>query len=165
MSWKSYENAAEKGPWSFLVSITLLMAAVVALVSVLGYGMSWFGEAGQVTKDEFGPKALLRKYEWFKNTAAALQSRQASIQVYEGRLKRLSEAYAGKDRGQWPREDREQANLWEQEVSGLISSFNLLAAEYNSNMSKEHYRFCNAGDLPAGATQPLNREFQQYLTK
>lgn len=163
-SWKTYDDAIEKGPWPFFLKILALMVCMGVCVGVLSYAAGWFQESGRVLQKELGPEALLRKYEWFKNTAATLQSRQASIQVYEGRLRRLEEAYKGQKRSEWPRSDREQANLWEQEVSGIISSFNSLAAEFNANMSKENWRFTNAGDLPAGSTQVMPREFQPYRT-
>jgi hypothetical protein len=69
----------------------------------------------------------------------------------------------GESRKDWAREDREQLNVWMQEVAGVKASFNQLAAEYNANMAKFNYRFTNAGDLPRGATEVLPREFRTYI--
>jgi len=60
---------------------------------------------------------------------------------------------------------REQVGLWQSEVAGITASYNALAADYNAQMSKINYRFCNVGDLPRGATDPLPREFKPYQTK
>jgi hypothetical protein len=53
----------------------------------------------------------------------------------------------------------------ESEVAGVKASYNSLAAEYNANMVKVHWAFCNAGDLPAGAAEALPREYKPYETR
>lgn len=111
---------------------------------------------------EFGPSALLKKYEWFKDAAAQLDAKRATIELYKARAAGMERAYAGRPRREWAREDREQMNLWEQELAGLKASYNALAAEWNAAMAKENYRFCNVGELPRGASAPLPREFRQY---
>ena len=108
------------------------------------------------------PSEMLKKYEWFKDASAQCDKKMADIQVYESRFKQLKSEYAGVMRDKWSREDREQYNMWLDEVSGLQASYNALAADYNSAMSKFNYRFCNVGDLPQGATQPLPREVKPY---
>lgn len=119
-------------------------------------------EAADVAHEEFGPRALLTKYEWFKDAAAQLDKKKADIKVYNSRLKLLVEAYDGAKRSEWTKEDREQHNLWSTEVAGVRASYNMLAAEYNSQMSKFNWQFTNAGQLPQGATEPLPREFKPY---
>jgi len=50
MSWKTYENAAEKGPGCFLILVCGTILALSVLFSVVGgcvyYGIGWFSEAG-----------------------------------------------------------------------------------------------------------------------
>ena len=43
------------------------------------------------------------------------------------------------------------------------AAFNSLAADYNANMAKINFAFCNIGTMPAGADIPLPREFRQYI--
>lgn len=114
---------------------------------------------------EFGPSALLKKYETFKDMAAALDAKRADIDVAESKLKSMEKRYEGVAAKDWPRHDSERISVWEQEVAGLKSSFNRLAADYNAAMAKENYRFCNQGDLPKGADRPLPREFASYISK
>ena len=161
--WEDYEKAAEKGPLSLMVKVVIGLTLIGALIGGIGYVAGWFGEATQVAQDEFGPKAMLAKYTWFKEAAAQLDKKQADIKVYEGRLKAMDETYKGLSRLQWPREDREQHNVWSSEVAGVKASYNQLAAEYNAKMAEMHWRFANKGDLPAGATEPLPREFKSYV--
>jgi len=119
-------------------------------------------EAADVAHEEFGPRELLRKYEWFKDASSQLDKKKSDIKVYETRLKTMSDTYEGVKRIDWPKEDREQYNLWTSEVAGVRASYNTLAAEYNSQMSKFNWRFTNAGQLPEGATETLPREFKPY---
>jgi hypothetical protein len=145
-----------------VILITLL---VIAGIGATGYVFGWFGETAQVTQEQFGPKALLKKYEWFKDAAAQLDAKRANIEVLEGRLTTMKETYGDTPRKDWPRADLEQFNVWSSEVSGAKAGYNLLAAEYNSQMAKANWRFANAGDLPAGAADPLPRAFKPYVTK
>ncbi len=136
--------------------------AAIVLLWVVGYSLGWFQEAAQVTREEFGPRALLQKYEWFKDASAQLDKKQADIRVYESRLDALETAYDGVGRTEWDRVDKQQSNLWRVELAGVIASYNSLAAEYNAEMSKFNWRFANVGDLPRGATQTLPREYRPY---
>ena len=145
--------------WKIAVPAILLLGLVgVPLTCALGT----FGEASSVIREEFGPRELLRKYEWFKDASAALDAKQATITVYQGRFKRLEDDYAGKPRTEWARDDREQWSIWQSEAAGIRASYNTLAADYNSEMSKFNWRFTNVGDLPKGATRPLPREYKPY---
>lgn len=113
---------------------------------------------------EFKPEELLRKYEWFKDAHAQLDAKQANIAVYNKRFNSLKSSY-GKDsnnRKEWTRDDRESFDQWQSELSGVVASYNDLAAEYNSQMSKFNWRFCNKGNLPEGATETLPREYVPY---
>ncbi|KKQ32069.1 MAG: hypothetical protein US49_C0018G0002 [candidate division TM6 bacterium GW2011_GWF2_37_49] len=144
------------------VGVIAVIILVFIGVMVLGSILGWFGEATEVAHDEFGPKAMLEKYEWFKDVSAQLDKKRADIKVYESRMTAMKEDYQGKSRGNWPREDREQYNIWVSEVAGVKASYNDLAAQYNAQMMKFNWRFANKGDLPEGATMPLPREYKPY---
>jgi hypothetical protein len=134
------------------------------LLSVVGIVCNYAGEAVQVAQEEFGPRELLRKYEWFKDAAAQLERKRSDIDVYQVRLDVLNE-YA---RNEWDRIDKENYAQWQTEVAGVTSSFNMLAAEYNSQMAKFNWQFCNAGQMPKGVPSdatPLPREFAEYRNK
>ena len=119
-------------------------------------------EANRVAYREIRPETLLAKYNWFKDAAAALDKKQADISVYRARMKEMLESYNGKTRSGWSKEDRQQYNIWSSEHAGVKASYNTLASEYNAQMAKVQWRFCNVGTLPAGATTPLPREFREY---
>lgn len=163
--WEDYEKAAESGPLAIAFKVLIAIFAIIIIVSVIGYGLGWFGEAAKVTQEEFGPRAMLDKYEWFKDAAAQLEKKQADIMVYERRMRMLEKSYLGVSRNKIPRDDREQHNVWSSEVAGVKASYNTLAAEYNAQMAKFNWRFANVGELPKGADKPLPREFKPYTTQ
>jgi hypothetical protein len=162
-SWEDYEKAAKQGPVKIVVKVLVALFVLSTAMSIIGYGMGWFREAGQVLKEEFGPREMLRKYEWFKDASAQLDKKVADVEVYASRISTMNETYSGLKRNEWPREDREQMNVWASEVAGVKASFNTLAAEYNSQMAKFNWRFANAGQLPEGATEALPREYKPYV--
>lgn len=139
---------------------------VMAFAISLGVlGCRWGCEAREVAHEELGPRALLQKYEWFKNTAAELDAKRADIRVLEGTLSQMISDYAGISKRDWPWDEREAYNQRSTELAGLKMSYNGLASEYNSQMAKINWRFANAGGLPEGATDPLPREFAPYRTE
>jgi hypothetical protein len=141
------------------------LSVVLALMACLGCGFAgaWCSEAQDVAYEQTRPRELLRKYEWFKDAAAQLDKKAADLSVYDARLAALAGDYAKIPRAKWPRDDREQFNLWATEAAGVKASYNALAAEYNAQMAKDNWRFCNRGTLPPGVETPLPREFRAYL--
>jgi len=143
-----------------ILVFVIMWTLVIGLLASSACG--WFVEGAQVAKEEFGPRASLAKYEWFKDAAATLEAKQATIKVLQIRQDQMVADYTGTPRIKWPRADLEQYNLWGQEVAGVKASYNSLAAEYNAQMAKFNWAFAEKGNLPKGATNPLPREFKSY---
>lgn len=116
------------------------------------YVLNWAGKAADVVAHEVDPAVLQQKYEWFKNAAAQLDSKLATLKTYQSKLSRLRKL---DDENKLDRTNREQLMTWEQEQQGVKASYNDLAAEYNSQMTKWNWKFTNAGEL---------RYHQHYLT-
>lgn len=160
-SWKDYGDAAGKSPLSIIIKIIVLLI----VVGVISYFISGAAETGKVVRDEFGPKAMLKKYEWFKNTSASLDEKIATVKVYETRTKGMVDMYEDTPRKDWDRVDKEQYNLYQSEVAGVKASYNALASEYNAQMTKFNWKFTNKGDLPKGASEPLPRDYKTYIVE
>lgn len=146
-----------------MTRIIIYVSLFFALVGTISYVFGWFSDAGETVKKEYSASAVLKKYEWFKDASAQLDKKMSDIKVYEQRMLNLEEDYKGVTRRDWAREDREQYNVWSSEIAGVKASYNQLAAEYNAAMAKFNYSFANRGELPAGATDPLPREYKPYL--
>jgi hypothetical protein len=169
MSWEFWGRRAESGPFGFVLwvfgGVVLLVCFMFMCLLPVGCTMNWLTSGSRLVQKETSPEPLLRKYEWFKDAAAQLDKKQADIRVYEKRSKDLKEALGNKPRNQWDRDDREALNQWATELAGVKTSYNSLAAEYNSAMAKENWRFCEVGRLPQGADRPLPREYKPYATE
>jgi hypothetical protein len=152
--WDSYEKAAEKGPLHAALLATVGMSILVAAIWGIGTVFGWFGEAADVAKKEFGPAAAVQKYEWFKDAASQLDRKKADLSMFDARVDSLKKNGGSPD-------SIAQA---EAERIGVASSYNDLAARYNSSMAKANWRWANAGDVPAGS-EPLPREFRTYVTR
>ena len=113
--------------------------------------VSMCSETSSVVKKEFGPSALLKKYEYFKDLSAAIDEKRATIEVYKSQLDGIKN-----------HEDF-QYQQTQAEMIGLISMHNSLCSEYNSAMSKFNYAFCNKGTLPESNLEPLPREIKPYI--
>lgn len=154
------------------VKIILLVIVAVIAITVLSlvlracaFSGKMVDNAFETAEEEFSPSELLRKYEWFKNALAAMDAKKADIQIADSRMKNMETSYEDTSRKDWDRTDKEQYNLWSNEVAGLKISYNKLAAEYNANMSKFNWRFTNAGSLPKGHTEVLPRDVREYSTE
>lgn len=140
-------NNFTNNPRKYVRKTIFWAVGIIILVAVALYAFGWLSEAAKVTKDEFGPKASLKKYEWFKDVSAKLEQKKADIQLYEKRIINLEEDYKGVARKDWDRTDKETLNQWESELVGIKQSYNNLAAEYNAQSSKfnwEPYK----GEIP-----------------
>jgi len=163
--WDSFDRAANKGPAALWFKVLGVIAVCAIPTIFVAHACSAADEAATVAQQQFGAKASLEKYEWFKNAAAQLDAKRATLKVYENRFNDLKVQYGEKTRGDWAKDDREQWSIWRSEAAGIAASYNTLAAEYNAQMAKANWRFANAGQLPAGATDPLPREFKPYITE
>ena len=145
--------------------MSVILLAFLFLAQGCAVVDAWIGESSSVAQQEVGLKAVLKKYEWFKDASAQLDKKKGDIEVQEASIKELEKAYSGKARSEWTRDDRAEHNQLRAELNGLKASFNQLASEYNSGMAKINYSFANQGKLPRGASDPLQREYKKYIAQ
>lgn len=139
-----------------------VITAVITGLSIVGRGCSYLNRTADVVEQQLDPAALLAKYEWFKDLAAACDAQLADIDLYKSRITQLEQSYGETPRKDWDRADKDTINQWSQELAGISANYNKMAAEYNAAMAKINYKFTNVGDLPFGAVEPLPREMRTY---
>lgn len=144
------------------IAIAIIGVGLFVGMSAMNFTCGAVNNAATVAKKEFYPDALLKKYEWFKNASAELDKKQADIAIYTNKIGSMKKDYNGQKRSSWDRTDKETFNIWEQELAGIKASYNGLAAEYNAQMVKFNWKFCNIGNLPPGAENPLPKEYKPY---
>ena len=145
-----------------------LFALAVIVLGVFGFVLRNCGRAAQdaadVAHEEYGAHGLLEKYRYFKRTAAAIEAKQADIEIMQRRVGDLQKTY-GQDALKWPRDVRETYAQDRDSSVAFKLSFNKLASEYNAAMSDKFKAFVS-GDLPQGWPEnekvPLKREFATY---
>lgn len=129
------------------IGVPIMLAFFI--LGMLGYGLSWFGEAGQVAKEEFGPRASLEKYEWFKDASSQLEKKKEDINIYLQRINSFEQDYEGVKRKDWDRIDKQTYSQYQQELAGVRSSYNKLAAQYNANSVKFNWSIYKGNsDIP-----------------
>jgi len=146
-----------------IIGAIIIFFAALFVLGVANFTCGAVGNAAAVAKKELYPAALLKKYEWFKNASSELDKKQADIAVYSSKIESMREEYKGEKRSAWDRTDKETMNIWDQELAGIKASYNSLSAEYNAQMSKINWAFCNVGQLPPGSSIPLPREYKPYI--
>ena len=146
-----------------VVGIVIIAISVMLFAKACNLANNMINDGVKTTQKEFSPSMLLKKYEWFKDAVAQCDQKLATLNMYTSRFSSMKSSYNNESRSKWSREDKEQWNVWESEYLGVKASYNDLASQYNANMAKFNYAFCNVGQLPAGATEPLPREFKPYL--
>lgn len=145
---------------ALLIGVSILSCVICVPATWLA---GYVGEAASVAREELGPRALLKKYQWFKSASARLDAMQSNVVAREASSKALTASYEGVLRRDWSRSDSEAFHQVNSEVAGLKGAFNNLASDYNANMAKINFAFCNVGDLPKGADVPLPREYRTYM--
>lgn len=150
--------------FGFVVLGVGAFAIVWVALTTLGVIGATVNQTIEVANAEVGPKALNAKYKWFKDCLAALDAKRAIIVQLDSKITRLRADYPNVPRGEWASNDRQSLNQWETERDGIVASYNNLAAEYNSAMSKFHTAFLNAGMVPAGGDPNMPREVRNYMT-
>lgn len=140
-----------------------LSGAILAPVACVGLGLGsliggYAADAGATVFNETKASTLLEKYRQFKRMHASLAKKKADIDVL------VVPSYTAEELAALPRDMRQQYAQDKAARQGLILNFNQLASEYNTKMADLSWRFCNVGDLPQGATEPLPREYVTYET-
>src|SRR5258708_2584435 len=95
------------------------------------------GKAAQVAAEQIDPRALLAKYEWFKDAHASLDRFHANIKVYRQRERGVLKAY-GADRYRWPAPTtKDSACTTEPEAASGVNKANVTVATGPTGLTVE----------------------------
>lgn len=150
-------NWMGKNPIKAVLLSVFLIGFVGAGFKILGAAGSFMSQAVDVAAEEFNPKAMLRKYEWFKDASNSLDGMRNNIANAVTTIDGIREMYRDVPRKDWDRWDRQQLMQSIQELNGLRQIYNGLAAEYNSQSAKFNWRAFDKteGDMPAKSYSQL----------
>ncbi len=131
-----------------------ILLGLIAL-SVLLFGIRQCNTASNVAFKQTNAETVLIRYEWFKDAHNQLNAKLANIQTQEAVVKIMELRYAGIKATEWQRADVDSYTNANAALAGIKMSYNNLAAEYNSNMSKVNYVYCK----PTDGSAALPKEF------
>lgn len=152
MSWKSWEDAAERGPgaigWKVFwlaVPVFVVLSICGGLIGVVGFGLNPFRQAGRVINKTIDADNVIYNYEWFKQRYEDIQAIDAKI-VFSSRAVAQFKEDAG-ERTDWKREDREEHSRLSSIKLGLEQQAADLVAEYNARSRMANRAIFKAGDV------------------
>lgn len=139
--------------------ITVSIFAIFTFIISDCMGCRYERDAADTLFQETKASTLLEKYEDFKDLLTLLDQKRANIMVFDAQIKEVQgdPTINSEDKA-------DQLSLYRSERLGAITSYNMVAQEYNSRMAKANYAFCNVGDLPASNLKPLPRNVANYIT-
>jgi hypothetical protein len=148
-------------PYRFLVKFIVGLMLVGAVISLIGWGLGWFSEAGKVAKEEFGPQAALEKYQWFISQANAIDKMNTDIGNFEKRVTAVEKQYVGSygtDKTKWTPDVRVLYNrenqLARDDLLAVVTQRNNLVKEYNAQSQKFNWApFRTRSDMPSEQLQ------------
>lgn len=142
MSWNKLESRVEKGPMSAFMTIFGAILIMSLLIGSIGYVLGWFSEAAIVAKEEFGPKAMLSKYEWFIDAAASIEKMDRDVALFQNRQDSMGLQFKdfGDNKSTWPPHVHAQYNQALQQASddllAVKSQRNGIVKDYNAQSEK-----------------------------
>lgn len=156
MSMDNWGDNVNSNPISFAIKAILVVALLSGIIAVISYGFGWIGQGANVVKDEFGPKAALKKYEWFVDQANRIKKMDQDITIFSQRQASIEKKYEsyGKDKLKWSPDIRIQYNREIQQSTddrtAIVSQRNTLVQEYNAASEKFNWApFNTRTDKPA----------------
>jgi len=142
--------------WKSLFKLGLGAMLLIAALGAVAYGLGWIGSAAVVVKEEFGPEAALRKYEWFIDQSSAIKKADADIVLFEQRRANVETQFVatyGADKTKWilsvQAQYNQQAGAARDDLLAVVSNRNGIVRDYNAQSEKFNWApFMTRTDLP-----------------
>jgi hypothetical protein len=160
MSWKSWEDAAERGPgafgWKvfwFAIPVFIVLSVCSGIVGVVGFGLNPFRQAGRIVNKTIDADNVIYNYEWFKQRHEDIGAIDAKIEFSSRAVAQFKEEAGA--RADWKREDREEHSRLSSVELGLNQQRADLAAEYNARSRMVNRAIFKAGDVELPDSIPV----------
>ena len=118
--------------------IFLALLAIIAALGTTGYFMGWFRETTNVVQEEYGPKAMLKKYTWFVDKSNAIKKMDEDVAIFRSRVALVDSAYGPTDKMDVITKElyRNKKLNAETDLAAVISTRNNLVKDYNAQSEK-----------------------------
>lgn len=144
MSWKSYEDAANRGPMALFFKVLLPVVIVVIAIGVAGFMLNPFQQAGRIINKTIDADNVIYNYEWFKQRHEDIGAIDSKIRGADKGVVVFVENAGQRDT--WHREDREEYFRLSSVALGLRQQRADLAAEYNARSRMVNRAIFKTGD-------------------
>ena len=151
MSYRDDFRSAERETYWTAWRVILLLFFISAVIGTGGYFLGWFSEGAQVAQEQFGPRAALKKYEWFIDRSNQIKKMDGDVKIFQARVSLVDSTYGSKKSmdlvtRQLYNDKKQQA---ETDLAAIISQRNNLVTEYNAQSEKFNWRpFNTRTDMP-----------------
>jgi hypothetical protein len=146
MSWKTWNQAAEKGPvaiWWKVLGFVLLVTIVLGAVGVV---FNPFRQGARILEKTMDADNVIYNYEYFKRQWRAIEAIDRKIEVQQKSIGSFEES-AGQ-RKEWTRDDRIEHARLSSIVVGLEQQRADMVAEYNARAAMANRQIFMGGDCP-----------------
>ena len=146
MSWKSYEDAAERGPLPLFWKVLGPVVLIVVVVGVVGFALNPFRQAGRIIDKTIDADNVLYNYEWFKQQWRSVNAIDRKIEAQQSAVNRF-ESSAG-PRTDWTRADKIEHARISSIVTGLEQQRADMVATYNARAAMANRQIFMGNDCP-----------------
>lgn len=145
MSWKSYESAIERGPFSIFLKIFLLIIGISIVVGVAGILFNPFKQGARIIEKTIDADNVIYNYEWFKRQHESIGALDNKIKQQQGSLENFKSELG--NRNEWDRLDKEEYDRLNTILIGLQQQREDAAAEYNARSRMVNRSIFKTGDV------------------
>lgn len=147
MSWKDYEKAAEKGPFSFGAKMILLAVGLVLFAGAIFFVINPAIQGARIVSKTLDADNVIHNYEFFKRQHEdflaidkKFQQAKTSAETFKADL--------SDDRKEWHRTDREEYQRLRSIADGLGYQREDIVAEYNAKSKMANRSIFKDNNLP-----------------
>lgn len=152
MSWKKYEDAADKGPMSFFWVILGPIVLVIVVVGSIGFVLNVASQPARIINKTMDADNVLYNYEWFKQQYNDVLTKHKQIKDAKAAVERYSDELG-------PRRSEDGKRLWAREETieydrlnsiaiGLEQERDSMVSEYNARSQMANRSIFKTGELP-----------------
>lgn len=155
------------------IGLILVVAVVVVGISgCCGFIGPWASIPGKINEgaatvvvSNFDPVRMQKVYENLQTLKTDIEKYKVIALTYDDKQQSLMKLY-GANATAWPKDVRSEYADDDWAKTGALNNYNNLVSQYNGEMSKWNYAFCNIGPAPYGVQgyQPMPKGYREYKT-
>ena len=152
MSWKRYEDAAERGPMSFFWTVLGPILVIILVVGGIGFFLRVGSQPARIIEQTMDADNVLYNYEWFKTQYNDVLAKHKQIKdakaAVEGYKDELGPRRSEDGKRLWSREETIEYDRLNSIAIGLEQERDSMVSEYNARSQMANRSIFKSGELP-----------------